>query len=364
MMGVKLSAGGSLQWFRNELCQADVAKAKRAKTEVYDLLTEEAAAQPAGSEGLFFLPYLSGERTPHADPDARGCFVGLTLAHTRGHMIRAIMEGVTYSMRDSLAIFEGLGVPVRQIRASGGGCAQPLLASDPGRRLRPQGGHDQHRRRPGLRRGPAGGRRRPARSRTSARRARRRSASSRRPPPTVPAKRHYDRAFPIYQQLYRSLQGRLQEDRGPGGMNGGWARGSTGAPLLTCPAVQSQGASYSLLRFCCGKAGCHAHACRGHVGNAGRSPHAHGKRGHGTRSKDFPQQRLLRFCCGNNGRVGRAKRAPPDPACFSLVGLASLDPPYHCLTFCNRDYLLTAGQAGSGTLGHCERLRTPVKDLR
>ncbi|GAG22881.1 unnamed protein product, partial [marine sediment metagenome] len=126
MMGVNLSAGGSLQWFRNELCKADWNKAKRAKKEIYDLLTREAAAAPEGSEGLFFLPYLSGERTPHADPDARGCFVGLTLAHTRGHVIRSIMEGVTYAMRDSLVIFEGLGVPIRQIRASGGGARSPL----------------------------------------------------------------------------------------------------------------------------------------------------------------------------------------------------------------------------------------------
>ena len=64
----------------------------------------------AGSEGLFFLPYLAGERTPHADPDARGSFVGLTLKHTRGHMARAIMEGVTYAMRDSLAIIQEMAV--------------------------------------------------------------------------------------------------------------------------------------------------------------------------------------------------------------------------------------------------------------
>ncbi len=126
MMGVNLSAGGSLQWFRNQLCAAEVAKAKRQKRDVYELLTEEAQTAPAGSDGLFFLPYLSGERTPHADPDARGCFIGLTLAHTRGHMLRAVMEGVTYSMRDSLAIFEELGVPVREIRASGGGSRSPL----------------------------------------------------------------------------------------------------------------------------------------------------------------------------------------------------------------------------------------------
>jgi xylulokinase len=75
---------------------------------------------------LFFLPYLSGERTPHADPDARACFVGLTLKHGRGHMVRAVLEGVSYAMRDSLAIIEELGVPVRQIRASGGGSRSPL----------------------------------------------------------------------------------------------------------------------------------------------------------------------------------------------------------------------------------------------
>lgn len=126
MMGVNLSAGGSLQWFRNALCQADVAKARRAKQDVYDLLTAEAQDVPPGCQGLFFLPYLSGERTPHADPDARGCLIGLTLAHTRGHIVRSILEGVTYSMRDSLEIFRQLEVPIRQIRASGGGSRSPL----------------------------------------------------------------------------------------------------------------------------------------------------------------------------------------------------------------------------------------------
>lgn len=126
MMGVTLSAAGSLQWFRNTLCEADIARAKRLKREVYDLLTEEAQAVPVGSEGLFWLPYLSGERTPHADPNARGCFIGLTLGHGRGHMIRSIMEGVTYSLRESLEIYAGLGVPIRQIRASGGGSRSQL----------------------------------------------------------------------------------------------------------------------------------------------------------------------------------------------------------------------------------------------
>ena len=126
-MGVNLASGGSLHWFRNALCQELVAEAARKKKDVYELMTAEAAAVAAGSEGLFFLPYLSGERTPHADPTARGCFIGLTLTHGRGHLIRSIMEGVTYSMRDSLEIFTNdLGVPVQQIRASGGGSRSPL----------------------------------------------------------------------------------------------------------------------------------------------------------------------------------------------------------------------------------------------
>jgi xylulokinase len=121
MMGVTLSAGGSLQWFRNALCDSVAAAAKKSKVDVYDILTEEAAVTPAGAEGLLFLPYLAGERTPHADPLARGAFVGLTLKHTRGHLVRAVMEGVTYSLRDCLSIIEQQGVAVKQIRASGGG---------------------------------------------------------------------------------------------------------------------------------------------------------------------------------------------------------------------------------------------------
>jgi xylulokinase len=126
LMGVNLSAGGCLQWFRNQLCQAEIAAAKKSKIDPYEILTAEAGKVSPGSQGLFFLPYLSGERTPHADPVARACFVGLTLTHTRGHMVRSILEGVTYALRDSLAIIDELGVPVKQIRASGGGARSPL----------------------------------------------------------------------------------------------------------------------------------------------------------------------------------------------------------------------------------------------
>ncbi len=122
MMGVSLSAGGSLQWFAEQVCQGISGKGKS----VYDLLNAEAAKVGAGSEGLFFLPYLTGERTPHADPLARGCFIGLTLAHGRGHLARSVMEGVTYALTESLAIIRELGVPVNEIRASGGGSKSPL----------------------------------------------------------------------------------------------------------------------------------------------------------------------------------------------------------------------------------------------
>ena len=89
MMGVNLSAGGSLQWFRNRAVQGRSRSGQAiGRRLLRNCSTAEAAAVPPGSQGLFFLPYLSGERTPHADPDARGCFIGLTLAHGRGHMVR------------------------------------------------------------------------------------------------------------------------------------------------------------------------------------------------------------------------------------------------------------------------------------
>ncbi|MFN9972632.1 MAG: FGGY-family carbohydrate kinase, partial [Phycisphaerae bacterium] len=78
--------------------------AKKKKIDVYDLITEQAASAPPGSEGLFFLPYLTGERTPHADPDARACWIGLSLRHGRSHMARAVMEGATFAMQDCLQL--------------------------------------------------------------------------------------------------------------------------------------------------------------------------------------------------------------------------------------------------------------------
>ena len=121
VMGCVLSAGGSLQWFRNQLCQEEIAAAKKKKIDPYELITKQADAAPAGSEGLFFLPYLTGERTPHADPNARGSWVGLSLRHGKGHLARAVMEGATFAMRDSLEIAKAMDIPVKEIRLSGGG---------------------------------------------------------------------------------------------------------------------------------------------------------------------------------------------------------------------------------------------------
>jgi xylulokinase len=121
VMGVVLAAGGSLQWYRNQLGQEAVAAAKKIKTDPYNLLADEASDAPPGCEGLFFLPYLTGERTPHADPNARGAWVGLSLRHGRAHLIRSVMEGATYAMRDCLEIINELKIPIREIRLSGGG---------------------------------------------------------------------------------------------------------------------------------------------------------------------------------------------------------------------------------------------------
>ena len=121
VMGVVLSAGGSLQWYRNQLGAAEITRARREKIDPYELITAQASQAPAGSEGLYFLPYLTGERTPHADPHARGAWIGLSLRHGRPHLVRSVMEGATYAMRDCLEIIRDMNIPVREIRLSGGG---------------------------------------------------------------------------------------------------------------------------------------------------------------------------------------------------------------------------------------------------
>jgi len=116
-MGVMLSAAGSLRWYRDTL----------APGMNYDDLLAPATQVPAGSEGLLFLPYLTGERTPHPDPLARGAFVGLTVRHTKAHMTRSVIEGVSFGLRDSMELIKSAGLgKIEQVRVSGGGARSPL----------------------------------------------------------------------------------------------------------------------------------------------------------------------------------------------------------------------------------------------
>lgn len=124
LMGVMLSAAGSLQWYRDTL----------APGVAFDALVAEAENAPAGSEGLVFLPYLTGERTPYPDPLARGAWIGLTARHTRAHLTRAVLEGVAFGLKDCLGLMRAAGVPApREVRVSGGGARsalwQQILAS-------------------------------------------------------------------------------------------------------------------------------------------------------------------------------------------------------------------------------------------
>jgi len=115
LMGVTLSAGGSLRWAR------DILSSVRSDTDSYDTFIEPAKDVTPGAEGLFFLPYLSGERTPHMDPTARGAWIGLSLAHRREHMIRAVLEGVAFALRDAWERITALGVAPSALRIVGGG---------------------------------------------------------------------------------------------------------------------------------------------------------------------------------------------------------------------------------------------------
>jgi xylulokinase len=121
VMGVTQAAGLSLRWFRDQF-GAGVDDGR----DPYERLSDEAATVSPGCDGLLWTPYLMGERTPHLDPQARGALVGLTAKHTRAHVIRAIMEGVAFSLHDTFTIFQEMNVPVNCIRLGGGGARSPL----------------------------------------------------------------------------------------------------------------------------------------------------------------------------------------------------------------------------------------------
>jgi len=121
LMGVMLSAAGSFQWFKNELGKEEQKREEAGEGNAYDFLTGAAADVAPGCEGLIFLPYLSGERTPHPDPHARGAFVGITLRHGKPHLTRAVLEGVSFGLKDSLSLMQSLGVQPEKVILSGGG---------------------------------------------------------------------------------------------------------------------------------------------------------------------------------------------------------------------------------------------------
>jgi xylulokinase len=126
IMGVTQAAGLSLQWFRNNFCKEEMATADLMDVDPYYLMDQAAEKVEPGSNGLIYLPYLMGERTPHLDPDCRGVFFGLSAKHTKRELLRSVMEGVVFSLRDCLEIIKELGVSTDQIRASGGGGKSPL----------------------------------------------------------------------------------------------------------------------------------------------------------------------------------------------------------------------------------------------
>ena len=126
VMGVTQAAGLSLKWFRDQFCRAEMEAAAGMGVDTYNLMNEEAALSPIGANRLFYLPYLMGERTPHLDPDCRGVFFGLSGMHQKRDLIRAVMEGVTYSLKDCLNVLSGMGVQPEQMLACGGGGRSPF----------------------------------------------------------------------------------------------------------------------------------------------------------------------------------------------------------------------------------------------
>src|SRR5947209_1097603 len=126
LMGVTQGAGLSLRWVRDNIGLPERALERWTGTDAYEVLAKEAESVPAGSDGLVFLPYLQGERTPHLDAYARGGWIGLTASHGRRHLVRAVLEGVAFSLKDCSTIIQGQGLPIEQVRVTGGGAKSPL----------------------------------------------------------------------------------------------------------------------------------------------------------------------------------------------------------------------------------------------
>ena len=126
VMGVTQGAGLSLKWFKDNFCQDYIEEAQKQGVDVYDLINRDVKEIAPGSDKLLYLPYLMGERTPHLDPDCRGVFFGLSAIHTKAHMLRAVMEGVSYSLSDCNDILKEMGIEVDEMMACGGGGKSPV----------------------------------------------------------------------------------------------------------------------------------------------------------------------------------------------------------------------------------------------
>lgn len=126
VMGVTQGAGLSLKWFRDNFCHEEMIAAAGMKKDPYFLMDKQAEQIPIGSDRLLYLPYLMGERTPHLDPNCRGVFFGLSAMHTKQHLLRAVMEGVTFSQRDSVEVLREMGVSIKEMLACGGGGSSAL----------------------------------------------------------------------------------------------------------------------------------------------------------------------------------------------------------------------------------------------
>ena len=203
-MGVSMNAGGSFAWLRKTLSAFSDGEVP------FDAMTALAEAVPPGAEGLLFLPYLIGERCPHPDPDARGAFVGLTLRHGTGHLVRAAMEGVVYSIREMLELMKPMGLEAHTIRASGGGAASPLW-----RQIQADALGAEVEIVSGAAEGGAYGAALVAGVGTGAwpdlQAATRTIEVESRTPPDTKAKPAYDAAFEIYRKLYPTLKPRFDE---------------------------------------------------------------------------------------------------------------------------------------------------------
>ena len=129
-MGVTQGAGLSLKWFKENFCRKEIDEAKEKNINIYDYLSEKAAGSKPGSNGVIYMPYLMGERTPHIDPNVKGGFVGVSLINNHGDFVRSILEGVSFSLKNCLDIIENMKVEITDVRVSGGGAESEQILAD------------------------------------------------------------------------------------------------------------------------------------------------------------------------------------------------------------------------------------------